>query len=675
MDQRNVAMGLASLGRGPDAALVHMSPSEVQALQRLAEQHGGSLTINPDTGLPEAGFLSNLLPTLVGVGLAGLTGGTSLAAMGTLGQVLSNPLATGLISGGLAGLVSGDWRQAAKWGLGVGGGQALAGNLATAGTKGITPGQLASATPAQQSAVQGAMNTSWAETGRLTGRAAMDQAARIAARNQAGQMAAAKVGLGTPSSYLGAVGEQFKSMPRGLGRVLGMKGTTPLLPFDAALDPRFTATLGPAAPAGPTLTSTGLERVSSPAAFEPRHGYEGLTWRGNTLRSGYGPTTIPTGSVAGFQAAPSISAPAGPTLATTGLGPGSTAAGYAPAVLSPIPTPTATGFAAFPGGGAGLGLSGAAALTPALFAENPELEEVDVGGKKIGYPPYSPLDRQVTYTEPSDLADTSERDYFSEPEYRPYDPLIDPWTPLYEPPPTAVGAQGGIVSLANGGEVDSSEQVYFDRPGGLTPETRRENLFDRLGIQRYPSNPNDVFGGIGPFGNLNIPGMNPTRGIDRILPWSISSVTPTDGGGEQSYFSNASGYTAPTPESMVPITPYPHNVSEQAAATARQEELTNLINSSQSPFPGQPGQGLNQGGLTAGAGDGMSDKIKTTIAGKQPAALSAGEFVVPADVVSGIGNGDTNSGAKRLYAMMDNIRGTRTGQTTQPQRIMPRLPA
>ena len=80
------------------------------------------------------------------------------------------------------------------------------------------------------------------------------------------------------------------------------------------------------------------------------------------------------------------------------------------------------------------------------------------------------------------------------------------------------------------------------------------------------------------------------------------------------------------------------------------------------------------GGLTTGRGDGMSDEIMTTIAGQQQAALSPGEFVVPADVVSGIGNGDTNSGAKRLYAMMDNIRGARTGKTKQPQRINPRLP-
>ena len=58
------AQGLASLGRGDDSALVHMTPGEVQGLQKLAMSAGGSLTTNPHTGLPEAGFLSSLLPML-----------------------------------------------------------------------------------------------------------------------------------------------------------------------------------------------------------------------------------------------------------------------------------------------------------------------------------------------------------------------------------------------------------------------------------------------------------------------------------------------------------------------------------------------------------------------------------------------------------------------------------
>jgi hypothetical protein len=60
---------MASKGRGPDSMLIHMSPREVQGLQALATANGGSLTINPETGLPEAGVLDKLLPTIIGAGL------------------------------------------------------------------------------------------------------------------------------------------------------------------------------------------------------------------------------------------------------------------------------------------------------------------------------------------------------------------------------------------------------------------------------------------------------------------------------------------------------------------------------------------------------------------------------------------------------------------------------
>ena len=67
---------MASKGRGPDSMLIHMSPREVQGLQALAEHHGGTLTINPDTGLPEANFLEKLLPTIIGAGISYFSGGT-----------------------------------------------------------------------------------------------------------------------------------------------------------------------------------------------------------------------------------------------------------------------------------------------------------------------------------------------------------------------------------------------------------------------------------------------------------------------------------------------------------------------------------------------------------------------------------------------------------------------
>jgi hypothetical protein len=69
--------------------------------------------------------------------------------------------------------------------------------------------------------------------------------------------------------------------------------------------------------------------------------------------------------------------------------------------------------------------------------------------------------------------------------------------------------------------------------------------------------------------------------------------------------------------------------------------------------------------LLRGPGDGMSDNIPATIGGKQPARLADGEFVVPADVVSHLGNGSTEAGAKKLHQMMDKIRMDRTGKKKQ----------
>jgi hypothetical protein len=76
--------------------------------------------------------------------------------------------------------------------------------------------------------------------------------------------------------------------------------------------------------------------------------------------------------------------------------------------------------------------------------------------------------------------------------------------------------------------------------------------------------------------------------------------------------------------------------------------------------------GYSDGGrMLKGPGDGMSDSIPATIGRKQPARLADGEFVVPADVVSHLGNGSTDAGAKRLYSMMDKIRKARTGKKKQ----------
>lgn len=95
---------------------------------------------------------------------------------------------------------------------------------------------------------------------------------------------------------------------------------------------------------------------------------------------------------------------------------------------------------------------------------------------------------------------------------------------------------------------------------------------------------------------------------------------------------------------------------------------------------GEDTQMMAQGGLASvapkgmylgGSTDGMADQIPATIDNRQPAALSDGEFVIPADVVSHLGNGNSDAGAKQLYGMMDRIRKARTGTTQQGKQINP----
>jgi hypothetical protein len=75
--------------------------------------------------------------------------------------------------------------------------------------------------------------------------------------------------------------------------------------------------------------------------------------------------------------------------------------------------------------------------------------------------------------------------------------------------------------------------------------------------------------------------------------------------------------------------------------------------------------------LLKGPGDGMSDNIPATINRRQPARLADGEFVIPADVVSHLGNGSTEAGAKQLHAMMNKVRKARTGNPKQGKQIKP----
>ena len=151
MSLQLAAQHLASRGRGPDTQLVHMAPSEVAGLQALAKAAGGTLTTNPDTGLPEAGFLSNLLPMVIGAGITAATGGAAAPWMIGLGMggletmrtgSLSKGLMAGLgayggagLAGGLMGAGAGAAQQAAMAGLGEGASQAAMNQAAAGATQ------------------------------------------------------------------------------------------------------------------------------------------------------------------------------------------------------------------------------------------------------------------------------------------------------------------------------------------------------------------------------------------------------------------------------------------------------------------------------------------------------------------------------------------------------------
>lgn len=118
--------------------------------------------------------------------------------------------------------------------------------------------------------------------------------------------------------------------------------------------------------------------------------------------------------------------------------------------------------------------------------------------------------------------------------------------------------------------------------------------------------------------------------------------------------------------------------SMHAAMASDYDARTNPTSGAELPM------GMAQGGMAGlgyysdggqmlkGPGDGMSDSIPGTISGKQPARLADGEFVVPADVVSHLGNGSTDAGAKQLYSMMNKVRKARTGNPKQGKQINPK---
>ncbi len=150
MSLKHLADELAARGRYGDEELVHMTKGEVAGLQSLAEAAGGSLTINPDTGKPEAFFLAALLPTILGAAAPALGAAATGAGMAGLGGLLSGKfgaMGLGALAGGLMNRDN-PLMGAVTGGLGGMGGGQIAGALQGAG-----------AGAAQQAAMSGLTDT------------------------------------------------------------------------------------------------------------------------------------------------------------------------------------------------------------------------------------------------------------------------------------------------------------------------------------------------------------------------------------------------------------------------------------------------------------------------------------------------------------------------------------
>jgi hypothetical protein len=252
-------------------------------------------------------------------------------------------------------------------------------------------------------------------------------------------------------------------------------------------------------------------------------------------------------------------------------------------------------------------------------------------------------------------------------------------TPVEDYKPTMMAANGGIIALAEGGGLETQR---YDRPmRQVAPEVAAYNakLMERANQQynvNLPPAPNQVPGSVGyvaptaPKAPITTTG---TASSDSISGLTFNPVT-------QRYEGDYStpGKKKEEGEKESGYRPY-----ESWASGSGGEGGANASGGNNDGGPGAGSdaggnlangglmRGYNQGGISSlgtysdggqllrGPGDGVSDGIPAQIGARQPARLADGEFVVPARVVSELGNGSTDAGAKRLYAMMDRVQKNR----------------
>jgi len=620
------SQGLASLGRNGDSMLVHMSPHEVAGLQGLAMAQGGSLTINPNTGMPEAfnlgGFFRSILPTIVGAGF-----GFSAA-----------PLWAGIAAGAATGAVTNRDNPllgAAMGGLGGYGGMGIGSALKQ--TMAITNPAVA-ASSAGQTAISNALPGAIGTTGEIgganligSGVAGGTAGTNAITQNVMGAMNNAGMNIADPLAK-DALKQTMQTIPKNFSGV-NMDPTSSFLkptPFDpsygtSAIQP--SGTMG-----GSTLIGEGRNLANSAASAQNPLIAASMS---NSPTPGFGETFIDQlgGSSAAMK---KLGLPLGAGV-LGGLEPSDLYGNplkpkedkydpYATLNLS-----NDTGLRLYASGGiisnspVGAGISDLYNRPEGQTTENISQDGYGIGrldrlanaeamsrAKTLGYAMGGP----ISFADGGDTESVA----------------LDP---LSAPVDTVAPSQVGIAALANSAQMDQQGQA----PSNLNaPPTATDGSIITQVANNLKADPN----------------YQPQNPIEAAIVKQLKGSDPMQQGQQ------GLGSLAPAQPSFPTAATY--NPSVAMGPTDYSQMNT--------PY-------MAKGGYLNGQGDGMSDSIPATIEGKQPARLADGEFVVPADVVSHLGNGSSKAGSKRLYKMLDKVRHARTGTKKQGREINPNkyLPA
>lgn len=647
-----IAQRLAKKGRGPDTLLVHMAPSEVAGLQSLAQAGGGSLTVNPDTGLPEAGFLSDLLPSIIGFGVSALSGGTLSplmigAGVGGLTALTSGgDLGKGVMAG--LGAYGGAGLGAGLMGLGTGAMQQQAGAAASQGLEGLAADQaaeraitarMAQATPMQTmtAGAQYAMNNPKDAIAGMGGWSGFGKNALMAAA----PVIASETATPMPGSQSSpALFRKMRMNPDGSFTEIG---STPMKEYGSTPFERYAA-------GGAVNTITKMPDGSAGQTPSER-AMDFLMGRTNTLKPSW-ETKKP--AVKEKEKLPVVEVVKPPVLDIPQAG----AAGESKTASNPSGYDWISSVNPFTGGpqalmngplGYAVGKVSNAFATPKTEAEILSTPVVDM----------TPTPTQTSI------------DYGKSSWGKTGDEAQDIGTTQLGSGITGADKGGGIASLVNS-SYDDSGSVEHSPLGGTSA---------------YSDRTSPVVGGpinLGlPVGTALAPAYTtPTQVVDPAQAREAAALA-------QAQAENA----AQAQREAANMASRAQAEREAAAQAARAIDTAGSTASDggyggfggntggdgamgfggqyaqgglASLAPGYAAGGYSLGGysdggrLLRGPGDGVSDHIPATIGrGKQPARLADGEFVLPARIVSELGNGSTEAGARALYAMMDRIQNNR----------------